>query len=203
MKHLHRFILGLITLTALVSSCKNDKEDETDPNIITEMADLYTNDQGVWEKFITDAGITYTITNSKGDLAPNAIYRILCGYVPSGENAVIYQSQGVYYLRDSTAVAKTDPTEIKSAWRAGKYINMYLSPLTQGGIQYWGFIIDKIENGHAWVSLYHNQNNDPLSYTQPTYASIPVDSIKDIQEGDIITLCINTFNGPRTWDFKK
>lgn len=198
MKHSYLLILGLICL----ASCSNN-EDDTYPSIITELADLYTNDQGVMEKFITDAGITYQITNSKGDLAPKAMYRILCGYVPSGNSATIYQAQSIYYLRDSTALAKTDPTGVKSAWRAGKYINMYLSPLTQGGTQYWGFITDSIKDGHAWVSLYHNQHSDPLSYTQPTYASLPVDSIKGIQQGDIITLCINTFNGPQTWDFQK
>ncbi len=80
---------------------------------------------------------------------------------------------------------------------------MYLSPLTQGGKQYWGFITDSIKGGHAWVSLHHNQNADPLSYTQPTYASLPVDSIKGIQAGDSITLRINTFNGTQTWNFKK
>ncbi len=198
MKHSYLLILGLICL----ASCSNN-EDDTYPSIITEMADLYTNNKGVCEKFTTDAGVTYTVTNGQDKLVPNALYRVLCGYVPSGNSATIYQSQNVYYLRDSTARAKTDPTGVKSAWRGGKYINMYLSPLTQGGKQYWGFITDSIKSGHAWVSLYHNQNNDPLSYTQPTYASLPVDSIKGIQQGDIITLCINTFNGPQTWDFKK
>ena len=201
MKHASLLIFVFACLTAVVSSCK--KEDDSYPSIITEMADLYTNAEGVGEKFTIDTGITYTVTNGPVNLAPNALYRILCGYVPSGESAVIYQAQSVHYLRDSTEIAKTDPTEVKSAWRAGKYINMYLSPLTQGGVQYWGFITDSIKDGHAWLSLYHNQNNDPLSYTQPTYASLPVDSIKNIQEGDIITLCINTFNGPQTWDFKK
>ena len=198
MKRSYLLILGLICL----ASCSNN-EDDTYPCIITEMADLYTNDDGKMEKFTTDADITYQITNGKGDLKPRAFYRILCGYVPSGNSATLYQVQGVNYLRDSTKIAKTDPTGVKSAWRAGKYINMYLSPLTQGGTQYWGFITDSIKDGHAWVSLYHNQNADPLSYTQPTYASLPVDSIKGIREGDIITLCINTFNGLQTWNFKK
>ena len=201
MKHASLFILALACLTTFVA-CKNS-EDDTYPSIITEMADLYTNAEGVGEKFTTDAGITYTVTKGPDDLVPNALYRILCGYVPSGDKAIIYQAQSAYYLKDSTEIAKTDPTGVQSAWRAGKYINMYLSPLTQGGKQYWGFITDSIKGGHAWVSLYHNQNNDPQSYTQPTYASLPVDSIKGIHEGDIITLSINTFNGPQTWDFKK
>ena len=198
MKHRFLPILGLICL----ASCSNN-EDDTYPSIITEMADLYTNDDGKMEKFTTDAGITYQITNGKGDLKPRAFYRILCGYVPSGNSATIYQAQSAYYLKDSTAIAKKDPIGVKSAWRAGKYINMYLSPLTQGGTQYWGFITDSIKDGHAWVSLFHNQNADPLSYTQPTYASLPVDSIKGIQAGDSITLRINTFNGTQTWNFKK
>lgn len=198
MKRSYLLILGLICL----ASCSNN-EDDTYPSIITEMADLYTDGEGVMEKFTTDAGVTYQIINGQGDLQPKALYRILCGYVPSGNSATLYQVQGVNYLRDSTKIAKTDPIGVKSAWRAGKYINMYLSPLTQGGTQYWGFITDSIKNGHAWVSLHHNQNADPLSYTQPTYASLPVDSIKGIQEGDDITLCINTFNGLQTWNFKK
>ena len=198
MKRSYLLILGLICL----ASCSNN-EDDTYPSIITEMADLYTDGEGVMEKFTTDAGVTYQIINGQGDLQPKALYRILCGYVPSGNSATLYQVQGVNYLRDSTKIAKTDPIGVKSAWRAGKYINMYLSPLTQGGTQYWGFITDSIKNGHAWVSLNHNQNADPLSYTQPTYASLPVDSIKGIQEGDDITLCINTFNGLQTWNFKK
>ena len=201
MKRPALLIYTLACMTFFVS-CKNNEE-ETYPSIITEMADLYTDNEGICEKFTTDAGITYKILDGEKGLTPNAIYRILCGYVPSGESAVIYQSQGVYYLRDSTTVAKTDPTEVKSVWRAGHYINMYLNPLTQGGEQYWGFIIDNIEDGHAWVSLHHSQNADPQSYSQPTYASLPVNSIKDIQEGDIITLRINTFNGIQTWDFKK
>lgn len=201
MRYANLLILAIGCLTTFVA-CKNN-EDDTYPSIITEMADLYTNDEGVGEKFTTDAGVTYTVTKGPDDLVPNALYRILCGYVPSGDKATVYQAQSAYYLKDSTEIAKTDPTGVQSAWRAGKYINMYLSPLTQGGMQYWGFITDSIKGGHAWVSLYHNQNNDPLSYTQPTYASLPVDSIKGIQEGDIITLCINTFNGPQTWDFKK
>ncbi len=198
MKRSYLLILGLICL----ASCSNN-EDDTYPSIITEMADLYTDGEGVMEKFTTDAGVTYQIINGQGDLQPKALYRILCGYVPSGNSATLYQVQGVNYLRDSTKIAKTDPIGVKSAWRAGKYINMYLSPLTQGGTQYWGFITDSIKNGHAWVSLHHNQNADPLSYTQPTYASLPVDSIKGIQEGDDITLFINTFNGLQTWNFKK
>ena len=201
MKHLNLLALAAVCLTAVVSSCS--KEEESYPSIITEMADLYTDGQGACEKFTTDAGVTYKVTDGKDGLQPNALYRILCGYVPSGENAILYQAQSVFFLRDSTAIAKTDPTGVKSAWRAGRYINIYLSPLTQGGEQYWGFITDRVENGHAWVSLYHNQNGDPLSYTQPTYASLPIDSIKGIQAGDDITLSINTFNGLQTWDFKK
>ena len=65
MKHRFLPILGLICL----ASCSNN-EDDTYPSIITEMADLYTNDDGKMEKFTTDAGITYQITNGKGDLKP-------------------------------------------------------------------------------------------------------------------------------------
>ena len=65
MKRSYLLILGLICL----ASCSNN-EDDTYPSIITEMADLYTDGEGVMEKFTTDAGVTYQIINGQGDLQP-------------------------------------------------------------------------------------------------------------------------------------
>ena len=111
--------------------------------------------------------------------------------------------KGVHILRDSTAIGRKDPTGILSAWRAGRYINLHLQPKTQGGTHYWGFTVDSVAQGTVWIGLHHKQNSDPLSYTQDLYASIPVDSIKTALPGDSLIMTVATFNGLKTWTFKK
>ena len=87
---------------------------------------------------------------------------------------------------------------------SGSYINLHLAPLTQGGNHSWGFITDSIgTDGHRYLSLHHRQNGDPLSYTQETYASIPLEELDSMTEGDSITLSIHTFKGIKTWNFKR
>lgn len=196
----------LIIISALVAlySCSDSKEDdEVYPDIVTELADVTTDNQGRMTRMTLDNGTSYQISNPQEGYAKKAMYRVACSYVPSGSSAELYQVEGVHYLRDSSTVAIKDPTPVVSAWRAGKYINLQLAPLTQGGPQYWGFIIDKVDPGHAYVSLHHRQNGDPMSYTQTSYASLPVDSLKDIVAGDKITLSIATPKGEQTWEFQK
>ena len=66
------------------------------------------------------------------------------------------------------------------------------------------FITDSIgTDGHRYLSLHHRQNGDPLSYTQETYASIPLEELDSMTEGDSITLSIHTFKGIKTWNFKR
>lgn len=189
----------------LLFSCNNEEEDDDTPypSTLSEMADLLTNDKGTMTKMTLDNGTSYKISNPKDGYKKNVRYRAVCSYIPSGESARITRMDGAHILRDSTSVGTKDPTSAVSAWRAGKYINLQLAPLTQGGKQYWGFIIDKVEPGHAYISLHHRQNGDPLSYTQTTYASLPVDSIKGIETGEAITLSITTQKGEQTWEFLK
>ena len=63
--------------------------------------------------------------------------------------------------------------------------------------------MDSVAQGITWIGLHHKQNSDPLSYTQDLYASIPVDSIKTALPGDSLIMTVATFNGLKTWTFKK
>ena len=194
--------LMCLTLLFLCQACKD--EQETYPSIITEMADACVNEHGVMFQIETDKGDVYALTNPQKDYKPNSVYRTLSGFVPQGPGtATLYQMKGVHILRDSTAIGRKDPTGVLSAWRAGKYINLHLSPKTQGGKQYWGFAVDSVSAGHTRISLHHRQNNDAPAYTQDTYASIPVDSIASAAQGDTITITVATFEGNKTWTFKK
>ena len=190
----------LLTLLALQLTACHDDED-TYPSIITEFVDVHSNNKGVLYEFTNDRAQTYQIVNTLEGFDTSAVYRSVCGYVPEGSKATIYQLLGVAVLRDSTAVVRHDPVGLLSAWRAGEYINMQLAPLTQGGKHYWGFAIDSIAPQHIYLSLHHNQNGDPTSYTQTTYASLYMKHIEGFNASDTISLSLATFDGWHHYTF--
>jgi len=199
------WIFLALLIAVLCYSCNNNEDGEEYPSIISEFADIHTDDTGELYMFVNDNNKTYLFSNPMTGYKPSTIYRAVCGYVPNVDetHARVYQLTGAHILRDSTLLGHKDPINTISVWLGGKYINMQLAPLSQGGNQYWGFIIDSILDSHAYISLYHNQNGDPTSYTQTTYTSLPLDSIQGINTGDSITLRIETFNGAKIWNFKK
>lgn len=188
-------------LLLLLVSCSND--DGPYPSLITEFADMLVDSTGVATTLTLDDGKTYSISNHITELEPKSVYRVVSSFEQEQDRATIYSLNSVHILRDSTAIRKYDPIGVLSAWRAGKYINLHLSPKTQEGRQYWGFCVDSITPHHARLSLHHDQNGDPTSYSTAVYASLPVDSIKGIDKGDTITLSINTFKGTREWIMRK
>ena len=196
----------LLLLIACLASCKDDGEDSSDfyPNIITEFAMIRTDDAGTMIELTTDDERTYTLSNPQSGYDKNVKYRAVCGFVPDGQIATLYHATGAYLLRDSTKLAyEPDALGVVSVWSSGHFINMQLSPLTQGGTQYWGYRLDSIRGRMTHLSLHHRQNGDPLSYTQTIYASLPIDSLKIVPKGDSIALHFKTFNGDRVWKFKK
>jgi len=192
---------ALLFATCVMMGCSSEDDGGPYPNIITEFANMMTDKSGNMVSFTTDDGKTYQISNQLRDYEPQALYRVVCGFVPQDNQAKVYQLFGAYLLRDSIDCAQHDPTGITSLWRRGHYINLHLSPLTQGGTQYWGFITDSIRPQHAFLSLHHRQAGDPLSFSKTVYASIPLDSIAGYDATDTITLIIQTFDGPKKYDF--
>ena len=195
----------LFLFFVLFSSCKGgDDTSEPYPNVVTEFAMIKTNDSGMLAELTTDDERTYTISNPQDGYDKNVMYRAVCGYVPDGQTATLYHATGAYLLHDSTKLSyEPDAIKVVSVWKSGRYINMQLSPLTQGGIQYWGYRIDNVHDRTAHITLHHCQNHDPLSYMQTVYASLPMDSLKTISAGDSIALHIKTFNGEQVWTFQK
>ena len=196
---------GLMLLLFLLVCCK-DGDDSSDfyPNVITEFAMIRTDSTGTMIELTTDDELTYTLSNPRSGYDKNVKYRAVCGFVPDGQAATLYNAIGAYLLRDSTKLAyEPDPIKVTSVWQSGRFINMQLSPLTQGGTQYWGYIRDSIRGRMTHLSLHHRQNADPLSYTQTVYASLHIDSLKTVPKNDSITLHIKTFKGYRVWKFKK
>lgn len=176
----------------LFTSCS--QKQDTYPSVITELADIHTDAEGKTVSLELDNGNTFDIANPLTTPQKEATFRVLVGYVQQGSKAHLYSSQGAYFLNDSTATPKTDPTKVLSVWRTKRYINLHLAPLTQGGVQYWGIITDSIVGGHKYLHLHHNQNEDPASYTMDTYASLPIDGDEQI------TLRVKTFEGTKTFE---
>ncbi len=198
-------VILITLLLVMVSACKRGGEgDGLYPNMLTEFALIRTDSNGMMVELTTDEGKTYVISNPEGGFAKDTNYRVVCGYVPEGNGATLLQATGALVLHDSTELRHaSDATAVTSVWRAGRYINMQLAPLTQGGTQYWGYSIDSLRGRTTHLGLHHRQNNDPLSYTQTVYASIPLEDFKALPQGDSIALHIVTFKGERVWCFKK
>ena len=187
----------------LFSACGDDEEYY--PNVTTDLVDLLSDDSGIIRTVVFDDGQQYSLVNPQSGYRANTLYRALCGYDLEEKGIHAYSFQSAYILRDSTLLGRKDATGVQSAWKTDRYINLHLTPLTQGGRQYWGFITDSIhDNGsqkHGFLSLYHNQNGDNESYTANVYASLPLDSITNLTKGDSITLRVQSFDGVKTWDF--
>ena len=187
----------------LLSSCK-DGGDDVYPNVVTEFAMIRTDASGTMIELMTDDECIYTLANPQEGYKANTFYRAVCGFIPDGQNARLYSATSAYMLRDSTERAcEPDPIKVTSVWQSGRYINMQLAPLTQGGTQYWGYLVDEVSGNTTHISLHHRQNDDPLSYTQTVYASITTDDFESVPAGDLIVLHIKTFNGEQVWTFKK
>lgn len=201
-----RLRVTVITLLlVMASACKRGGEgDGLYPSMLTEFALIRTDSNGTMVELTTDDGKTYVLSDPEEGFEKDTYYRAVCGYVPDGNSAKLLQATGALVLRDSTELRHApDATAVTSVWRAGRYINMQLAPLTQGGIQYWGYSIDSLRGRTTHLGLHHRQNNDPLSYTQTVYASIPLEDFEALPEGDSIALHIVTFKGERVWRFKK
>ncbi len=198
----NRIVFGLsLLLSILVVSC-DGKDEETYPPILTEYADLITDSSGRLSRLVLDDSTTYIVANTVDGYHPDVLYRVVCGYVPQGNKATLYQLTGVHLLADSTDVDRRDAVKVVSAWRTPRYLNFQFSTLTQGGSHYWGFAVDSIRPGHAYLHLHHDQHSDPLSYSSTEYASLPLSLIgSPFHRGDSITLCVNTFSGNQTLEF--
>lgn len=204
MKH---FSLVILTL-CLLAACKKGGEEPWEdfyPNVINEFATIGTDASGNMVRLITDDDKTYAIANPQSGYHKNALYRTVCGFEYQGEQAVyLHTAVSAMVLRDSTVVAaQSDPTGVRSIWRKGRFINLHLAPLTQGGEQYWGYRLDSVRGRTTHLSLHHRQLADPTSYTEDVYASIPLDSLKDVQPEDSVALHVATFQGDRQWRFKR
>ncbi len=195
-------ILVCIISVIATGACSDDENGRV-PSVVTEFANVRSDSVGQLYEFTTDGGKTFGIQNKLTGYDSCRVYRTICGYVAEGNMATIYELQGVYVLRDSSAIARHDPTNVLSVWSTSRYLNMQLTPKTHGAHHGWGFAMDSLRPGHAYLSLHHNQYDDDTAYSTTIYASLPFDSIRGLQKGDSVSLSIHTFQGLKSFRFRK
>ncbi len=199
-------LLGLTT-------CGEDGEDRRPyPSLITEFAELYTDGNGSGTYFVNDDGQRYAAHTPLQGLLPDAAYRLVFGYEPTGTllngtpEARIYTAETVTLLKKTDTPSSADaPTAVTAVWRGSEYLNLHLTPKTQGGMQEWGYRTDSVtltSAGNTYhLSLAHRQPDDPFSYSATVYASLPLRPL-GMYPGDSITFTALTFEGRRTWRFR-
>lgn len=197
------WILLMVGLTLLVA-CSEDEF--IYPSVLTDVALLKTDAEKRVVSLILDDGRNYGITNEDFKTThANSYLRALATYlITDSTHAKLYSATSVAVLHDSTAVQQRDAVAALSVWQSGGFINMHLQPKTQGKISlhYWGFGIDSIADHHHYLSLHHAQNADPVSYSTDVYASLQLSQVdKILVAGDTVSMTIETFQGPKIWQF--
>ena len=171
---------------------------------------IATNSDGKPVDITNDYGKRYTLLNNLAEWPADTLLRAVGGYVVEDEGkARLMTLLPLYVLRDCSELEELhrDPTNVASAWTAGGYINVHLLPKTQGKTQDWGFLrdstLDNTAGGRShYISLYHDQTDDPAAFSGHLYISIPLDSvITPRTAADSIILIIGTFKQTAVWHF--
>lgn len=203
---------GICFLCLFLCGACGDEEEDTDayPSLITELVELHTDEEGNGRFLVTDKGENYVVGNPLKGLQPSASYRLVCGFVISGNTDGAYPVVDLYTVDSVIVLAPVedasgfdDPLKVTSIWKRGKYVNFNLSPKTQGGEHQWGYSLDEVretETGHTYcLTLCHRQDRDPYSYSMTVYASLSLPAIGELQSGDSISVAIHTFDGRKVW----
>ncbi|MBQ8360569.1 MAG: NigD-like N-terminal domain-containing protein [Bacteroidaceae bacterium] len=212
-------IVSLLPLAAGLTSCSNDDDNYTYPNLLNEFADVATGPSARFTHLLTDKGERLPVVNA-GEIAtegvtPDTVYRTMVGYVPvlteeGTSGAQIYTLQAIAAPQPQPssefAEVKADPLEMQSIWRGGNYLNLILLVKAQKGRHTFHFIEDSVtvsaSTGHRtlYLRLYHDANDDVQAYTQKVGLSLPLSGYSGtLAEGDSIEIRIPTPQGWEPW----
>lgn len=182
-----------------------DGDDETLPAYCQDLAELETDADGFAGRLVTDAGESLPVTNRKGGLTGDSVYRATVLYTREADGAVLHSATSVlspFPKGYSEEAVKTDPVELDAIWRGGRYLNLRVT-LQSGGLSHrLGFIDRGVTEGEdgtrvLHVELLHDQNGDPLYYPRETILSCPLYPYADrLRTGtDSVSFTLRTFEG--------
>lgn len=206
MQRIANLIIALLSLAACNS------EEGLQPAYRQELADLLTDSQGQVTAMTLDNGQTLALTNRVNGFEPDTMVRVLAAYLPDNDGARLAAYSPVE-VRHLTAAAETelptDPVELTACWKGKDYLNLRIKLKGhRHDVHELGFVqTDVAKNANGTQTLYacllHDQNNDPLWYTQTVFLSLPLSPLYNrFQSGrDSLKIKVNTFKGPATFCF--
>lgn len=213
MKGLQILTGALIVCQSMLSSCK-EKDEYVYPNVVTEFIDARTDGDGTLRHLITDKGKILDIQPRNGldGLVSDTVYRTVSVYEPKeNDEAYLYSAQLILSMIPVTedyfkGDLRTDPTDVRSIWQSGNYLNMILTPMVKDQSHAFHFIEQGIteRNGRKILALelYHDRNEDEEAFTKEVYLSVPLWNYHDrLHAGDSVHFQINTYKGMTTYKF--
>lgn len=182
------------------------------PPIVDNFADIRTDGGGQMVSLSLDDGDSFSITNrlEVSSYRPDTVYRVVAGYTLEGKAATLYRLSPVAVLGDSTGCARHDPVGVVGVWLGGGYVNLHLVAMTHHSRPHFvGFACDSVAvagegrvHSTTHISLHHDQNGDPVSFSANAYCSIRRDGIGVWRcAGDTLCIRVCTFDGDRVWRF--
>lgn len=193
----------------LFAACNGEEDEYVYPSLLTEMAELHTDENGSGRMLLTDGGEMYAVNNVMEGLYPLVSYRVVCSYLPllqdNGTYALadVYSIKSVSMLLPDTLNLENEPLKVVSVWAGGGYLNLRLDLKTQSGRHYLTFREDSITETSSGkllnLTLVHNRGENLQYYTETVYASLRPGNYWSLQPGDSIALNILTDDGFRIW----
>ena len=182
------------------------KEDYVYPNLITEMACLKTDGNGIGTQIVTDHGIVWLLQkdNRPDSLTADSTYRVVSRFAPLNDSEV----QAYAFWKVIAPLPKpemeyetihTAPVSIQSIWRSGDYLNMVLHVKVKDQEHELSFIENGITSNTdgsqtLMLTLFHDRKGDVEGFDQKFYLSIPLWHYqKTLNKGDQIVFQLNTY----------
>lgn len=209
-------LIRLFVILLCMCSIAACEEEYSYPNVITELTEMQTNSHGKLSKLITDRGKSFSIEQQPENLklVQDTLYRMISVFEPMEEAAVrVYSVQPVFArpplpINEFKGGLKTDPVDIQSIWRSGKYLNLILEVQTKDKKHSFHFADNGISMGNDGrrtldLIFYHDRGNDYEAFTSKYCFSIPLKQYEGkLTQGDKILLHIHTYKeGMTTREF--
>jgi len=206
-----RLLLFLLSVLPIVMlSCDDDEEDPMPP-LRMEFVEVFTNGKSIVDYILTDEGERLSPSSTISASRPDTTYRCVCQYALENGKCNVYDLRSIYSKKPVRLAESdtlwTDPLNVNSVWKTSRYVNMSLALLTNGrGSHVYSFTEDTVmtgTEGHRTVycTVTHRRIQDPESYTQNVYLSMPLYEYVD-SAMDSVAVSINTYKGLRQFRFK-
>lgn len=200
-----------LLLPWVMVACEDD-EDDAFPPVRMEFVEVITNSKSEVDYILTDDGQRLAPSSTITAARPDTTYRCVCQYAVENKACHVYDLRTIYAKKPVRLTASdtlwTDPIGVNSVWKGPRYVNLSLALLTTGrGSHSYSFVEDTVMTNGGDVTTVHctvthrRQGDDPESYTQNVYLSMPVYDY--LEKGvDSVAVTINTYSGPKTYRYQ-